>query len=111
MNKPHRWKAGESGNPSGRPKVVIEIRNLARAATPAAFRELVRLAAHAENENARVAAIKEILDRGYGKSTVYAEVKVSGDVRELTDAELIAIATAGGKAPDDERDEPRPAIH
>jgi len=33
-----------------------------------AIKELARLAAKAESETARVAAIKELLDRGYGKA-------------------------------------------
>ena len=44
----------------------------------AAVNELVRLAEHAESETSRVAAIKEILDRGYGKAT--QDVKVDGSV-------------------------------
>lgn len=31
--------------------------------------ELARLAVHAESEAARVSAIKELFDRGFGKST------------------------------------------
>jgi hypothetical protein len=34
-----------------------------------ALAELARLAEHAESEQARVSACKEILDRAYGKST------------------------------------------
>jgi hypothetical protein len=40
-----------------------------------ALAELARLAFHAENEGTRIAAIKELLDRGYGKSPQ----AVSGD--------------------------------
>jgi hypothetical protein len=59
---------GQSGNPGGRPKVLAELRDLARRHAPAAVRELARLAVKAKNEGARVAAIKELLDRGYGKA-------------------------------------------
>ncbi len=45
------------------------------------------------------------------RDKVEHDVRVTQDVRELTDAELIAIATAAGKAREDERDEPKPAIH
>jgi hypothetical protein len=44
------------------------VRLLARKHSPKAFAELARLAQHAEGEAVRVAAIKEILDRAYGKS-------------------------------------------
>lgn len=65
---------GTSGNPSGRPKVVLEIRDLAREFGPPAIAKLAEMAGlapgqPAEAEAVRVAAIKELLDRGFGKST------------------------------------------
>ena len=63
------FKAGVSGNPGGRPKAVEEIRELARAHCPDAIAELARLAVEAKSESARIAAIRELLDRGYGKAT------------------------------------------
>ena len=57
------------GRVKGQPnKATAEIQDLARQYTDEAVRELARLATKAESEAARVAAIKEILDRGYGKS-------------------------------------------
>lgn len=44
------------------------VRLLARKHSPEAFKELARLAEKAESEAVRVQAIKEILDRAYGKS-------------------------------------------
>ncbi len=49
-------------------KATLEIRGLARKYAPAAMEELARLSVSANDERAKVAAIKEILDRGYGKS-------------------------------------------
>jgi hypothetical protein len=49
-------------------KVTAEIKALAQQYAPASMKELARLALKAESEQARVAAIKEILDRAYGKS-------------------------------------------
>ena len=49
-------------------KATAEVRVLAQAYAPDALQELSRLAIHAESEQARVSAIKEILDRAYGKS-------------------------------------------
>lgn len=67
MANPHP-KVGP-GRPKGsRNKITLEIRELARKSAPEAMKELVRLAKSAESEAARVAAIKEIFDRGYGKS-------------------------------------------
>jgi hypothetical protein len=45
----------------------IEIKELARQYALIAVRELARLATKAHSEQARIAAIKEILDRGYGR--------------------------------------------
>lgn len=50
-------------------KATGELKDLARAYTPAAIQELGRLAVGAESEQARVAAIKELFDRGYGKAS------------------------------------------
>ena len=63
-----KFKKGQSGNPGGRPRVIAELRDLARQHAPAAIEELARLAVKARSETARIAAIKELLDRGYGKA-------------------------------------------
>jgi hypothetical protein len=67
---------GVSGNPTGRPKVVEEIRALARAHAPAALAKVVALIDHAD---ARVAfaAAKEILDRVYGRPVQAVEAEVT----------------------------------
>jgi hypothetical protein len=69
-----RFTKGTSGNPNGRPKVVFEIRDLARQFGPAAIAKLAEMAGltpatPAETEATQVAALKELLDRGYGKAT------------------------------------------
>lgn len=57
------------GRTAGTPnKATAEIKALAQKHAPAAVKELARLAEKAESEAARVAAIKELLDRGYGKA-------------------------------------------
>jgi len=62
------------GRQKGTPnKVTVEIKEMARAYGPAAIAELARLAGltkaeGSENEGTRVAAIKELIDRGYGKA-------------------------------------------
>ena len=55
----------QKGSPN---KATADVKALARSYAPAALAELSRLATKAESEQARVAAIKEILDRAYGKS-------------------------------------------
>lgn len=58
-------------------KSTAELKALAQTFTQEAVEELARLAKTAESEAARVAAIKEILDRGHGKSP--QSVQVNGD--------------------------------
>ena len=65
---------GESGNPGGRPKVLAEVQELARQHAPSAIVELARLALKAKSETARIAAIRELLDRGYGRPRQAVEV-------------------------------------
>ncbi len=54
-------------------KVTLEIREIAKQYGPQAVAELARIAGvtnqpGSENEQTRVAAIKELLDRGFGRS-------------------------------------------
>lgn len=57
------------GRPKGsRNKSTADVKALARKYTEKAMAELGRLATEAQSEQARVAAIRELLDRGYGKS-------------------------------------------
>ena len=65
---------GMSGNPNGRPKIVFEIRDLAQQYGPAAITRLAELSGlapgtPAQAEATQVAALKELLDRGYGRAT------------------------------------------
>ena len=62
------WKKGESGNPSGRPKVVADIRDACRAAGAAAIAALVE-ELRSDDGRTRIAAATALLDRGYGKPT------------------------------------------
>src|SRR4051812_41418541 len=79
------------GRQKGTPnKVTVEIKSLARAHAGAAVTELIRLATKAESEATRVAAIKELLDRGYGRSTQAMQVELGGmvDFQRMSDEEL-----------------------
>jgi hypothetical protein len=70
----------------GRPRVIAELRELARAHAPEAVAELARLAKDAKSETARIAAIKELLDRAYGKPTQF--VAAENDEPALNDLNL-----------------------
>src|SRR5215510_6679778 len=67
-----------SGRKKGTPnKVTAEIKELAQKYGPEAIAELARLATKAESEAPRVAAIKELLDRGYGRAVQPIEGSVT----------------------------------
>jgi hypothetical protein len=84
-----KFPRGQSGNPGGRPKVLGEVQELARQYAPAAIAELARLALKAKNETARIAAIRELLDRGYGRSRQAMEISApAGDPLQLLFEEL-----------------------
>jgi hypothetical protein len=62
------FKKGQSGNPGGRPKVVSEVKELARAHTAEAIQTLVSIMTNPKSAPAaRVSAANALLDRGYGK--------------------------------------------
>jgi hypothetical protein len=62
------FKKGQSGNPGGRPKVVAEVKELARAHTGEAIKTLVSIMTDPKSTPAaRVSAANALLDRGYGK--------------------------------------------
>jgi len=68
-----------AGRKKGVPnKATREIKEICRGYGPEMIEALVRLAKGAQSEAARVAAIKEVLDRAYGKSVQ----KLAGDDKE-----------------------------
>jgi hypothetical protein len=69
------FKPGQSGNPGGRSKAQIDVRNLAREHTKEAIDTLVLVMRNGKPGEAALAA-NSLLDRGWGKPQ-YAEPVVS----------------------------------
>lgn len=69
------FKPGQSGNPSGRPKMPEDMRQMLRDAGPELVRKLLE---YTEHSNPKIAmwAITEALDRGYGKATQMQDISV-----------------------------------
>jgi hypothetical protein len=63
-----KFVKGQSGNPGGRPKILDEVRDLARAHTDAAINVLVKNL-KAKDARVRIAAATALLDRAWGKPT------------------------------------------
>jgi hypothetical protein len=67
-------RPGQSGNPGGRPKVIGEVRDLARQYTSLAVETLAHIMEHGDKDAARVAAALALLDRGWGKAVQAVEM-------------------------------------
>lgn len=78
-------RPGAGRKPGVRNKITAEVKDLAQQYVPAVMVELARLATNAESEAARVAAIKEILDRAYGKSSQPITGDGGGPVKVIID--------------------------
>src|SRR5262245_21619799 len=77
--KKHGGRRPGSGRKAGTPnKTTAELRAAIGAMGDDLVNELMRIAFNAEFDNVRVAAIKELLDRGWGKSPQSIEAEVKG---------------------------------
>ena len=93
---PRGSKPGEhrGGRKKGKPnKATVEIKGLAQQWGPAAIEKLAEMAGlmtspdakPAESEQAKVAAVKELLDRGYGKATQFLEHSADEGLESILD--------------------------
>lgn len=72
------------GRVAGTPnKATREIKEIAQSYGPQAIAGLWKLAKGAESEQARVAAYKEVLDRGYGKPSQSVAIGQDPDLEPL----------------------------
>ena len=62
------WKKGQSGNPGGRPRAEIHVRDLAREHTAEALKVMVEVMRDKKAPaTARLGAAQGLIDRAWGK--------------------------------------------
>jgi hypothetical protein len=85
--------AKTGGRVRGTPnKITADIRALAQSHTETAISMLATILTTSENDSARIAAAKELLDRGYGKSTQAVEMSgKDGDPIAITKIERVIV--------------------
>ena len=69
-----QFRKGQSGNPTGRPKVPAEIQTAARAHSLTAIQTLANICTSGTDENARIKAAEALLNRAWGKPVESHEV-------------------------------------
>jgi hypothetical protein len=100
LNPGRKFKRGQSGNPGGRPKAIVEVATAARERTLEAIETLTSIMRSTKaTPAARVSAATALLDRGWGRAPQTIDLRQHADFRTLTDDELTAIAAGEIMAP------------
>ena len=82
------WKKGQSGNPGGRPRAEIHVRDLAREHTAEALKVMVEVMRDKKAPaTARLGAAQGLIDRAWGKPAQIIAGDAEGDPIRV-DAEL-----------------------
>jgi hypothetical protein len=86
------WRAGQSGNPAGRPKGEVDIAALARKHGPRCIEVAARLLS-SKDEKMRLAAATALLDRGFGRPK--QEIETNGNA--TIELHLVAARVISGE--------------
>src|ERR1700727_618392 len=91
-NPGRKFQPGQSGNPGGMPKAIVEVTTAARALTTEAIETLKCVMLNEKaTASARVSAAVAIIERGWGRApATITLLRGDAELKELTDAELTA---------------------
>lgn len=83
---------GVSGNPSGRPKIPSEVKELAKQYTVEAIEMAAKWMRQEVYPMASIAGIETILNRGHGRPVQTTNLRKITCIGDLTDEELLILS-------------------